>query len=511
MAERKSLEPWLKDEVIFRDYQVDGVRFMIRRQHALQCDEMGLGKSLQAITTFSTDVKMGWGETLIVVCPVTLKANWANEFRKFTRIPHTVLGEDIGPNGKRRKLNQNERDMQIVFFAGGSGPRVLIVNYEQVVMHLDMLNAVGFHLAVFDEAHYLGNHESQRTMACLSLRARRKLPMTGTPVTKNVNNLWALLRMTYPGTPGYFTFMNRHAVYGGFNKREIVGIKRKEEIHEILGGLMIRRLAADVLDLEKPNIIRRYVELTDQQRKLYDEVEREMQMTIDPNEDPEEYDNHLFKSLRLKQICGSTFEFTGEDHSNKLTTAVHDTQEFVGNGHRLVVFTQFRGMIERYVSRLREADPNIPVWELHGDIPGDERFDVVESWGKAERPGVLVCAIQVTAFGLNMVDGDVGMFIDKTYSPATNRQAIARLVRMGQTRPVTIIEYITEGTVEERVEEICEIKDDIASELVEEVAEATKDWKRRLVAEVVGSRKSRPPLQTVGQMTISEIAQGLPG
>lgn len=506
MAERKSLEPWLRDEVNFRDYQVDGVRFMIRRQHALQCDEMGLGKSLQAITTFSTDVKMGWGDTLIVVAPVTLKANWANEFRKFTRIPYVILGEEIDANGKRRKLAQNERDMQIVFFAGRQGPRALIVNYEQVVMHLDMLNAVGFHMAVFDEAHYLGNHESKRTIACLALKARRKLPMTGTPVTKNVNNLWALLRMTNPGTPGYFTFMNRHAVYGGFNKREIVGLKRKEEIHEVLGGLMIRRLVDDVLDLERPNIIRRYVELTDEQRKLYDEVEQEMQMTIDPNEDPEEYDNHLFKSLRLKQICGTTFEFTGEDHSNKLTAAVNDSLEFIGNGHRLVVFTQFREMIERFTKRLQAADPNIPTWELHGDVPADQRFDVVEKWGKSSQPGVLVCGIQVTAFGLNMVDGDVGMFLDKTYSPSTNRQAIARLVRMGQTRPVTIIEYITEGTVEERVEEICEIKDNIAEELVEE---ATRDWKVRLVAEVVGHRK--PYRAPVGQMTISEIASALPG
>ncbi|MEU4066694.1 DEAD/DEAH box helicase [Streptomyces wedmorensis] len=506
--QRKSLEPFLKDEVAFRPYQVVGARFMIQRRHVLQADEMGLGKSLQAITTFSTDAKYQWGETMIVVAPVTLKANWANEFRKFTRIPHVVLGEETLPNGKRRKLDKNERDMQIVFFAAGDGPRVLIVNYEQVVVHLPMLNAVNFHLAVFDEAHYLGNHESQRTIACLELKARRKVPMTGTPVTKNVNNLWALLRMTHPGTPNYYTFMNRHAVYGGFHNREIVGIKRKEEIHEILGNLMIRRLAKDVLDLERPNIVRRHVELTDEQRKLYDEVEKEMQLTVDPNEDPEEYDNHLFKSLRLKQICGSTFEFTGEDHSNKLSAAVDDTLEFVGNGHRLVVFTQFRGMMERYIARLRKADPSVPIWQLHGDVPSEDRFYEVEKWGKSSRPGVIVCAIQVTAFGLNMVDGDVGMFLDKTYSPSHNRQAIARLVRMGQTRPVTIIEYITVGTVEERVEEICELKDDIADELVEE---ATRDWKSRLVASVAGRQSSKPPVQVAGQMTIPEIAKALPG
>lgn len=508
MAERKSLEPWLKDEIIFRGYQVDGVRFMMRRPHALQCDEMGLGKSLQAIANFAGDVKMGWGETLIVVAPVTLKANWANEFRKFTTIPYIVLGEDVAPSGKRRKLTQSERDVQIVEFAAVlKGPRALIVNYEQVVMHLDILNAVGFHMAVFDEAHYLGNHESQRTVACLALKAKRKIPMTGTPVTKNVNNLWALLKMTHPGTPGYFTFMNRHAVYGGFHKKEIVGLKRKEELHEVLGGLMIRRLQKDVLDLKEPNIIQRYVELTSEQRKLYDEVEREMQMTVDPNEDPEEYDNHLFKNLRLRQVCGTTFDFTGEDHSNKLSMAVNDTLELIENGHRLVVFSQFRGMIDRYLARLNAADPSIPTWQLHGDIDPADRFDIVDKWGASEKPGVVVCAIQVTAFGLNMVAGRHGMFLDKTVIPAVNRQAIARLNRLGQdeTQSVTIIEYITEATVEERVEEICSLKDDRAEELIEEAA---KDWKSRLESEE-SDNQSKPPLRN-DQMTIPEIAQALP-
>ncbi|MFD8340588.1 DEAD/DEAH box helicase, partial [Streptomyces solisilvae] len=380
--------------------------------------------------------------------------------------------------------------------------------YEQVVGHLEMLNAVGLHMVVFDEAHYLGNSESQRTMACLALLARRKIPMTGTPVTKNVQNLWALLRMTWPGTPMFDTFMNRHAVYGGFKKREIVGLKRKDEIHEVLGRIMIRRLQEDVLDLQAPNIMQRWVELTDLQRKLYDEVEKEMQLTIDPNEPPEEYDNHLFKNLRLRQLCGTTFEFNGEDHSNKLTAAIEDTIEIVGNGHRLVVFTQFRPMVGRYVARLQQAAPDIPIWELHGDIDPSERFDIVDRWEKSTKPGVIVCMVQVTAFGLNMTAGSHGMFLDKHVTPAVNRQAIARLNRIGQdvTRAVTIIEYITQDTVEVRVEELCAIKDEAAHELVEE---AVVDGKSKLDVEVKGAYELKPPVPR-GQLTIPDIAHALP-
>ena len=76
MKTRKSLEPWLKDEVLYYDHQIDGVRQMIQMRNFLLADDMGLGKSLQALTVATADITRGWCEKILVVAPVTLKSNW---------------------------------------------------------------------------------------------------------------------------------------------------------------------------------------------------------------------------------------------------------------------------------------------------------------------------------------------------------------------------------------------------------------------------------------------------
>lgn len=472
--DRKSLEPWLLDSVEFRPYQVEGVRFLIQRRNPILADDMGLGKSLQAMTAFATDVKMGWGDTALIIAPATLKDNWANEFKKFTRIPYTVLGQRVNRNGKTVSTGRDERIQQIVGFALSSGPRALIINYEQVAAHLEELNACGFHMAIFDEVHYLGNYDSQRTIACLQIKARRKIQLSGTPVTSQVNNLWAIMWMAARGrTPNYNTFMNRYAAYGGFGGKQIVGVKNKDEIHEILGDTMLRRVKEDVLDLPPVDIIPIYVRLTPEQQKLYDEVVNEMQLTttFDP-ENPMEVDNHLTKTLRLKQICGSTHPFTGEDHSNKLHDAVARAAELTASGHKVVVWTQFRDILDLFVQRLAHVRKgSIPVWQLHGDVAIPDRFATVEAWGKSHTAGVLASMIQVGATGLNMVASRHAIFLDETYIPATNKQAIDRQHRIGQQsiQPVTVWKYITVDTVEERIQEICTHKDGVFDELITEV------------------------------------------
>lgn len=503
---RKSLEPWLRDEVDFFPHQIEGVRLMVKRRNPIMADDMGLGKSLQAIATFAVDVKMGWGDTLLVVCPVSLKDNWAKEFRKHTRIPYTILGQRVNSRGKTVKTGRIERIQQIVEFALGSGPRALIVNYEQVAPHIEEINACGIHMAVFDEVHYLGNFDSQRTAACLMVKSNRKVPMTGTLIRKHVNNLWPIFRMVDKRTPKYNTFMNRYAVYGGYNNGSVIGVKNKDELHEFLETHMIRRLKSDVLkDLPPVHKIPVFVRLTDEQQKLYDEVVNEMQLTtsFDP-ENPLEVENALTKMLRLKQICGSTFSFTGEDYSNKLDDAAARVAELTENGHKVVVFTQFRDILALFAERVSKIrGGTVPVWQLHGDVSASARFDVTERWSASLQPGVLASMIQVGAEGLNMVAARHGIFLDETYVPATNNQAIDRMHRIGQgTQPVTIWRYETIGTVEERIREICVEKNTTFDEIVNEPM-----WKGQLVREVLGTRGGEPTASAShAQMTIGDVA-----
>lgn len=464
---RKSLEPWMKDEIEYHDYQIDGVRELSRRKSFLLADDMGLGKSLQALTVFAVDVKREWASTLLVVCPVTLKGNWSDEIDKFSRFPHVLLE---GTPKQRAELLSD--------FGEITGPKILIVNYEQVAAHMDRLEKIAFDIVVFDEAHYLKNPKAKRTKACLSLYSRRSFLLTGTPMLNHVHELWPLLHRIDPeGYPKYWTFLNRYAVFGGYKDKQIIGVKNEKEITERLQGVMLRRLKQDVLNLKEPQYIERRVDLLPEQKKIYDEVINEMQLSRFDQATPDDIENALVKFLRLKQICGTTKSFTGVDHSSKLDLVISDGQELLENGHRLIVFTQFRDVIECYKERM--ASFGAPVFELHGNVKMNTRNDIVKSWGQTIEPGVIVCMLQVAGIGLNMVQSRHIQFVDKLFVPGLNKQAVDRAHRIGQdeTQPVQVFEYLCRNTIESRVNQILRTK----KKLFGDIVEADFDWKKKLL------------------------------
>lgn len=462
---RKSLEPWIKDEVAFYPHQIDGIRELAKRKSFILADDMGLGKSLEALTVFSIDVVRGWAKTALVVCPVTLKGNWADEIEKFSRFPYILL--DGTPAVRAKQLEE---------FASIEGPKILIVNYEQVVAHAAELDKFAFDVVIFDEAHYLKNPRAKRTKACLSLYSRRSFMLTGTPMLNHVDELWSLLHRIDPEAfRSYWSFRNRYCVFGGWKNKQIVGVKNEKELTERLQFYQLRRLKSEVLDLPEVQIIERRIDLSSQQRKLYDEVMNELRLPRADSASPDDIENALVKFLRLKQICGTTYPFTGEDNSSKLDLATADDMELLENGHRVVVFTQFRDIQSCYVERMKTV---APIFQLHGDIPKADRSNVVKTWGATKEPGVLVCMLQVAGIGLNMVQARHGSFLDELFVPGLNKQAIDRLHRIGQseTQPVQIRKYICRNTIENRVQQILRTK----TKLFGEIVETDPTWKAKL-------------------------------
>lgn len=470
-AERKSMEPWVKDSTHYYPHQIEGIRLLARRTSFLLADDMGLGKSVQALTVFAIDVVRGWGDKALVVCPVTLKGNWADELEKFTGFPFVLL--EGTPKVRREQLQQ---------FKSIEGPKVLIVNYEQVIAHEADLNRMKFDVAIFDEAHYLKNQKAKRTQACLRLNATRNFLLTGTPMLNHVNELWPLLHKIDPQEyPKYWHFVNRYAVFGGWKDKQIIGVKNEKELTERLQSVMLRRLKKDVLDLPEVQIIERRVDLLPEQRKLYDEIVNELQLTTVHDASPMDIENALTKFLRLKQICGTTLPFTGEDHSSKLNLATEDDLEIILNGNKIVVFTQFRDMQTAYVKRM-EAQ-GVKVFQLHGDVKKPDRQPIVTEWTQYNGPAVICCMLQVAREGLNLVAARHGSFLDELFVPGLNQQAIDRLHRIGSSKsqPVQIRKYICRNTIENRVQQILRTK----KKLFGEIVESDPDWKKKLVQAIM--------------------------
>lgn len=425
--------------------------------------------SLSAITIFAIDVYRKWVETALIVCPVTLKENWYDEFQKFTCIPCIILE---GTPVQRKKILQDFEDLE--------GPRVLVCNYEQVAAHQVELRELHFDVGIFDEAHYLKNPKAKRTKACFDLKFDRTFLLTGTPMLNQVNELWAPLHMINPRRfPKYWSFVNRFCVWGGYQDRQIIGVKNEKELTEILQEYMVRRLKKDVLDLPEVQIIERKISLLPEQIKIYEEVRDEMRLERINADEPDDIENALTKFLRLKQICGTTHPFTGEDYSSKLDLAVNDAIELLANGNKIVVFTQFRDVLERFCVRLDTRAPQFDIWELHGGIKQDKRQPTVKDWSASTQPGALVCMLQIAGVGLNMTAARNALFLDELFVPGLNQQAIDRLHRIGQSysQPVQVHKYICKGTIENRVQEILRQKNKIFGNIVE----SDPNWRKKLL------------------------------
>jgi SNF2 family DNA or RNA helicase len=470
---RKSLT-YINDDLDFYPHQIEGVRDLAKKKSFLLADEMGLGKSLQALTVAAIDFEMGYAKRFLCVVPASLKGNWHDEIGEHTSFKTMVL--DGTPKKRRDQLKEFEEE----------GCHGLIVNYEQVIPHLDELNALGFDIVIYDEAHYLKNPQAKRTKASQRLHAKRHFLLTGSPMLGHVDDLWSLLYRIDPNMENYWHFRNRYCVFGGYKDKQIVGVKNRDELYERLQKVMVRRLKEEVLDLPEKQRITIRLDLSPLQQELYDEVMEQMRLAApDPTAaSPMEIENALSRFLRLKQICGTPaalkFEDSEDRHpdqSAKLDRAVEMVDEIVNeNDEHVVVFTQFRAVLECMGDRLTKRGIDYEL--LHGDVPNAARVPTVNRW-KAGKPKPILAMVQVAGVGLNMTAARKAIFLDKLFVPKLNEQAEDRLHRIGasKTQPIQIYELVMRKTIEQRVEQILKTKRQLFDDVVE-----TDSWKKQLYA-----------------------------
>lgn len=467
------LAPYLRPGLSFYEHQLAGIEWMWNKRSFLLADDMGLGKTLQTLVVCAIHAKMtydaiGQHSQFLIVCPATLKRNWADEIGKFTDLHVTIL------NGTPK-----QRTEQLEEFHRAAGSKFLVVNYEQVPAHLHNLSAMTFGAVIADEAHYLKTPDSQRTEAFRRLPETRRFMLTGTPILGHVDDLWTTLDQVQPGAWGTFRgFVATFCVFGGHKGKQVVGVKNEKRLMEGLEQIMLRRLSVDVLDLPEVQHIQRLVDLLPEQRTAYSRAVKEMVLERGGEVEEaaeEDIKTPMVRFLRLKQICSTTatVRIDGADHSAKFDLAVQDARLITESGEKIVVFTSFRASLACYVNRLLAAMPDVPVWALHGDIPSDDRQSVIDSWGAHEGPAIVVCILQVAGVGLNMTQASNVQFLELDVTPANNAQAIARVRRIGATGDsIKVWTYEAADTVDQRVNKIIAAKQQTNDSIIEASAAA---------------------------------------
>jgi SNF2 family DNA or RNA helicase len=330
---------------------------------------------------------------------------------------------------------------------------------------LARLQQAGFAVVVFDEVQHLKNKDTQVHRAALELAAPMRLGLTGTPVENDLGELKALMDLVLPG-------------YLGGDAEFLAASERPGGAAAIKGRLapfVLRRLKAAVL-AELPEKIedRRRCPLSDEQRQLYREAIQTrgaaLRAQLLQADQPVPY-LHVFALLsQLKRICdhpalarGDTARYL-DASSGKWDLFAEILDEALGSGQKVVVFSQYLGMLDIIARHLRAGGTGFVT--LTGAT--SDRGRVVDRFNRDPSCRVFVGSLKAGGTGIDLVGGSVVVHYDRWWNAAREDQATDRVHRIGQRRAVQVFKLVTEGTLEERIDDM------IAS-------------KRRLLADVVAA------------------------
>jgi len=438
-----------------RNYQRIGVDWLLylyeNRLAGLLCDDMGLGKTLQAITLMVTLLERGKaGEPFLVACPTSVLSHWRNQIERHA--PASL--RPVMHHGAQRRL----RKLQ----AGD----VLLTSYGVLRRDAEALSSVPFSLAVFDEAQNLKNRGTQAYQAADHLVADVKVGLTGTPIENSVGELKALFDLVLPGYLGSDAgFEERYGQEDGHG-----------DLRRVIAPFVLRRLKSSVLD-ELPEKIEdlRTCTLSEDQAGLYREAVAgrgaELARQIEAAAGGNLPYLHIFAVLNLlKKICDhpalavGDLGKAGELSSGKWDLYREILQESLDSGQKVVVFTQFLGMIELMERHL--ASLGVGFVKLTG--ASVKRGEIVDRFNLDPDCRVFLGSLKAGGAGIDLVAGSVVIHYDRWWNAAKEDQATDRVYRFGQKRAVQVFKLVTEGTLEEKIAAIIERKRQVMTSVLQE-------------------------------------------
>ncbi len=444
-----------------RDYQEQGVNWLLflhdNRFGGLLCDDMGLGKTHQVMAfMLALREQRQVKGPFLVVCPTTVLSHWQRVLARYA------------PDLRACVFHGGTRNLQ----AAMQGTDVLLTSYGIMRNDIDDLAAIDFAVVAFDEAQYLKNPETLGYRAAVRLNAGMRLGLSGTPIENSLWDLKALFDLSLPRyLPGTKTFDRRFVAPIEHRNSE----RAREQLRHIISPFILRRTKSNVLD-QLPGKIEdlRACELSEEQVKLYREaVEargKALREALANPDEPVPY-VHIFALLTLlKQICchpaliGERSKHYSKHSSGKWELFTELLDECLGSGQKVVVYSQFRGMvaiIERHLQSL-----GVGFATLTGQTR--DRGGAIARFADDDDCRVFVATLQAGGVGIDLVSASVVIHYDRWWNAAREDQATDRVHRMGQTRGVHVLKLITSGTLEEKIAAIIDKKRDLLDSVIAE-------------------------------------------
>jgi SNF2 family DNA or RNA helicase len=446
-----------------RPYQVRGYSWLgfLRRWGLGAClaDDMGLGKTPQTLALIQHDWQTNGKRPVLVVCPTSVVGNWQKEAARFTpELPVLVHHGTTRSKGGRFKEQAQQQ-------------AVVISSYALLHRDFDILKQVPWAGVILDEAQNIKNPETRQAKAARALPAEYRLALTGTPVENNVGDLWSIMEFLNPGFLGTQTEFKRRFFVPIQASRDPEAVAR---LKRLTGPFILRRLKTDktiIADLPDKLEMQVFCTLTREQASLYRAVVREAEGALDNAEGIQRRGLILATLSKLKQVCNHPAQFLGDNsaipnRSGKLARLTEMLEEVLTIGDRALIFTQFAEMgalLQRYL----QATFGREMLFLHGGVRKPQRDRMIARFqAEGDSPPVFILSLKAGGTGLNLTRANHVFHFDRWWNPAVENQATDRAFRIGQTRNVQVHKFLCVGTLEERIAEMLERKQELAEGVV---------------------------------------------
>lgn len=447
-----------------RPYQTIGVQWLwtLYNYHlsGLLCDDMGLGKTHQAMALIAAAYNKcrtenpGSSPLFLIVCPTSVIYHWQEKLSRFL------------PQMRIRTFYGLDRTLD----PGNTPYDIVLTSYGILKRTQEDLSNLFFEVAVFDEIQIAKNHQTRVHGAISKLEAHMRLGMTGTPIENYIKELKALFDAVLPG------YMPGHHFYQEFFVTPIEKMgdnSRKKLLNRYIKPFILRRKKEMVLDdLPDKTEDNAICELVGNQKELYTDVllrARDRLLSELENDGNSVPYMHIFALLSsLKQICNhpASYEKDTANYANyesgkwNLFTELLD--EALASGQKVVVFSQFLGMLDIMSNYLRSIDVG------YASIRGATRDRGAQLQRFQEDPSCMVFlgSLQAVGIGVDLTAASVVIHYDRWWNAARENQATDRVHRIGQHRGVQVFKMTTKDTIEDRIDQMILKKGSLMEEII---------------------------------------------
>ena len=435
-AGRRSLD-FLKRPLL--PYQTEGVLHLAFGERALLADDMGLGKTVQAIAASALLRDLRGIERVLVVSPASLKAEWEEQIAIFSDFPATVV---FGSPQARRAAYARH-----TFFT--------LCNYEQIVTdRRELLETLRPDLVILDEAQRIKNWQTKTATAVKKLDSRYAFVLTGTPLENRIDEIYSIVQFLDPELLGPLFRFNRD-FYELDERGRPIGHRNLEVLAERVSSVMLRRRKEDV-ENELPGRTTKtfFVPMTEAQLEAYEGYEflarRLAAVAAKRPLTPEEFKLLQGHLACMRMICDTPYILDGRRHDcpkmeeiERLLPDLMDDPE-----RKIIIFSEWVRMLELVRDYAAEAGIEF-AWHT-GSVPQHRRRAEIKRF--REDPDCrLFLSSESGGVGLNLQAADTVVNMDLPWNPARLEQRIARAWRKHQTRPVNVINLVSEHTIEHRM------------------------------------------------------------